>query len=195
MISTTGPSSKTDRKKGFTLLELLLVMLLFAATAAVIAPSLALFKASRAVLNLSAQFVALTDYARSQAISEGRVYCLNVDSGKGSFWLTAQENGNFERIGKEMGREFVLLEGMDIKLAAEPYIHADVLVSGLRLPGQMAVVDAVEGREEGINTIKFSPDGHIQPAAFRMSDRRNNVVEIVCASPSGRFKIAAAEGG
>lgn len=184
---TTGLLTK---RSGFTLLELLMVMLLVAVVMAVTVPSLGLFTGSRPVLNTAAHLVAMTDYARSQSISEGRAYRLNVDFEKGSFQLNARSEGNFESLGKEFGREFLLPEGVDIKLLYSSAATDETAVPGLRLPGQTGLTDA-----SGVNgsvTVAFYPDGRTEPAGFQLTDRRGNVVNVVCPSPSDRFRVEPA---
>ena len=191
IIGLNNNPVKATPKKGFTLLELLVVMVLIAILMAITVPSLGLFTSSRPILNLSAQFVALTDYARSQSISEGRSYRLNIDSEKGSFWLTAQVNGNFERLEKEIGREFLLAEGIEIELLDVSSPAEVVMVPGLWLPGQLNLGNTSEANSN--ENIAFYPDGHIQPAAFRLTDKRGNALDIVCSSPSDRFRIISTE--
>ena len=64
---------------GLTLLELVLVMVIICTILAMAAPSLRGFFTSRETSDAAAQIVALTHLARSQAITEGRVYRLNLD--------------------------------------------------------------------------------------------------------------------
>ena len=59
--------------RGFTLLELILVMVILSTVLAMAAPSLSGFFGSRQTHDTAAQILALTQLARSQAISEGVV--------------------------------------------------------------------------------------------------------------------------
>ena len=82
-----------DGDRGFTLLELILVMVILSTVLAMAAPSLRGFFASRKTHDTAAQILALTQFARSQAISEGIVYRLNFDTRQRTYWLTAQQAG------------------------------------------------------------------------------------------------------
>jgi len=191
---TTGQCNSFKGRRGFTLFELLIVMVLVAIAMGIAAPTLGLFTGSRHIKNSSACFLALADYGRSQAISEGRPYRLNIDTEKGIFWLTVQANGDFEMLGSEMGREFLLPEGVEIKMAGKLFDLREVEVPGLRLPGQHGSIGSpVE--DGGIEHVTFYPDGHTQTGRFRMTDRRGNALDIVCLYPSGRFRIMEAEEG
>lgn len=184
---TTGRLTENNGARGFTLLELLMVMLLVAMVLAAAVPSLRLFAGARPVLNTAARLVAMTDYARSQAVSEGREYRLNVDFEKGSFRFTARNTGGFENLGKEFGREFLLPEGVEMKLLYSSAALEETEVPGLRLPGQTGLTDGSE-TEDNV-TVTFFPDGRTEPAGFQFSDRRGNVVKVVCPAPSERFRV------
>jgi type II secretion system protein H len=82
-------SEQLDRFKGFTLLELIVVMVILATVLALAGPSLRGFFGSRQLPDTAAQILALTQFARSQAISEGIIYRLNFNTSKREYWLTA----------------------------------------------------------------------------------------------------------
>ena len=73
-------------------------MLILSTVLAMAAPSLRGFFTSRRLDDAAAQILALTQFARSQAISEGIVYRLNFDTRDRTYWLTAQKAGVFESL-------------------------------------------------------------------------------------------------
>ena len=199
MISTTGLLDKhagqerrAFRRAGFTLLELILVMMIAVVVLSIAAPSLRMFANARPVANAAAQFVALTDYARSQAISEGRTYRLNLDPDKGLFWLTAQEGGVFQPLEREFGRVFSFPEGTKMDWLAPLAVSTGITVPGLRLPGQTDIQDA--SGTTAHTFIAFYPDGHTETSELRLTDRRGNTLSIVCFSPTERFRVVTAKG-
>jgi prepilin-type N-terminal cleavage/methylation domain-containing protein len=105
-MSAKRPQSA--RATGFTLLELILVMLILSTVLAMAAPSLRGFFGSRQAQDTAAQMLALTQFARSQAISEGVVYRLNFDPKDRVDWLTAWKSGAFEELETEFGQVFTL---------------------------------------------------------------------------------------
>src|ERR1700733_6283915 len=80
---------------GFTLIELILVLVIIAIIAAIVMPSVSAFSAGRSSQNTASQIVVLANYARAQAAAEGRIYRLNFDTTKQTYWLTAQTRATF----------------------------------------------------------------------------------------------------
>ena len=126
MISTTGHGAERPGRspfrprpgafpphgaRGFTLLELVLVMLIICTMLAMAAPSLRGFLSSRQAGEAAGQIVALTRFARSKAAVEGRSYRLNLDASQRTYWLTIEDGGSFRRLANEFGRTFSLPEG------------------------------------------------------------------------------------
>lgn len=99
------------RRSGFTLIELCLVLLIVAIVMAVVAPSLRNFLYGRQADNAVTRLLALTRHARSQAITHGRVYRLNVDESTGGFWVDTQQGAEFKQLGTEFGQHYALPEG------------------------------------------------------------------------------------
>ena len=149
---------------GFTLLELVLVMMIICTVLAMAAPSLRGFFASRRTTDAAAQIVALTRLARSEAVSKGRIYRLNFDVAAGTYWLTAQEGGTFNRLQTEFGRVFSLPEGTSITWQGTS--------------GDVA-------REH----IEFYPNGRTETAEVRLTGRQGEVVDIACPSATELFQV------
>ena len=149
---------------GFTLLELILVMVIICTVLAMAAPSLRGFFASRQTADAAAQIVALTQWARSQAVAEGRTYRLNFDVEAGTYWLTSQEGGAFRPLQCEFGRVFSLPEGTRIRWdgTSEDLSHTRIL---------------------------FYPNGRTQETAVRLTGHQGEVVEIACPSPTEPFRV------
>jgi type II secretion system protein H len=72
-MSVLSPARRADRwaRAGFTLVELILVMGLLAAVMAMAAPSLSRFFRGRNLAGEAGRFLALTEFARSEAVSQG----------------------------------------------------------------------------------------------------------------------------
>jgi len=172
MISTTGPSADRTRpaprhasSAGFTLLELVLVMVIICTVLAAASPSLRGFFASRKTADAAARIVALAEYGRARAVAEGRMFRLNLDPSEGTYWLDARCEGLFERLATEFGRTFRLPDGTRASWLEPP--------------------DAAERR-----WILIFPDGRAEAARILIEGRQDESVEVVCPSPAERFRVA-----
>ena len=147
-----------------TLLELILVMVILSTVLAMAAPSLRGFFASRRKEDAAAQILVLTQFARSQAISEGIVYRLNFDTQERTYWLTAQKAGMFEPLKTGFGRI-------------------------LEFPKDLAVeLDGIEQEDDDI-FLAFTPYGTVTAGTVRLIDRRGHAVEITCPTVTESFYI------
>lgn len=157
-------------RAGFTLLELVLVMVIICTVLAMAAPSLRGFFGSRQTADAASRIVALTQYARSQAAAEGRPYRLNLDAQEGRYWLTAQTAGAYVTLPSEFGRVFHLPDGATARWES---------------PAETA--------ERGWTA--FFPDGRAQAAEIRLKGRRGEVMRVVCWSPAEAFEAVAGNEG
>ena len=101
------------------------------------------------------QFLAVTRWARSEALANCQLYRLNIDSRQGLYWVTVQDGQNFIPPGTEFGRIFSVPEGFQL------------IVTGATTPGDQAPGQA-QGQE---STIDFSPAGRTQPMQVVRSKR------------------------
>lgn len=156
------------RDEAFTLLELILVMVILSTVLALAAPSLRGFFASRQTHDTAAQILALTELARSQAISEGIIYRLNFDTRQRTYWLTAQQSGTYEKLQSDFGQEFTLPKDMTMDLE-------DV------------------DEDEGDVFIAFTPQGTVTAATIRLIDRGGRAIEVTCPSVTESYSIVECE--
>jgi general secretion pathway protein H len=161
---------KYDRAAGFTLLELILVMLILSTVLALAGPSLRGFFTSRKTHDTAAQILSLTQYARSQAICEGIVYRLNFDTLGRTYWLTAQEAGVFEKLETEFGQIF--------ELPSDIVMELDDLDQG-----------------EGKTFLKFTPQGTVTAGTVRLIDRNGRALKITSPTVTESFAIVECEQG
>jgi len=150
--------------RGFTLLELILVMVILSTVLAMAAPSLSGFFASRQINDAAAQILALTQLARSQAISEGIIYRLNFDTQRHTYWLSAQRTGAFEKLKTEVGQVFELPKDMVMEL------------EGLQ-------------KKDGDTFLAFTPNGTVTAGTVRLIDRRGRAFEVTCPTATESFSI------
>ena len=157
-----------DKKRGFTLLELILVMLILSTVLAMAAPSLRGFFGSRKTHDEAAQILALTQFARSLAISEGIIYRLNFDTRERTYWLTAQQSGTFEKLKTEFGQVFTFPNDI------------------------IAELEDVEKKDDEM-FLEFTPQGTVTAGTIRLIDRRGLVLEVTCPTITESFFIIECE--
>jgi type II secretion system protein H len=166
--SMKGNGKSITDSSGFTLLELILVMVIISTVLAMAAPSLRGFFSSRKTDDAVFQIIALTKLARAQAITEGRVYRFNMDTDESKYWLTVRDAGVFSQLNKEFGRKFLLPEGTSVQFEKE-------------------------NKEKDEPYIEFYPQGRTETSTIRLTDRRGDVFEIACLSPTEQFRMVETE--
>ena len=152
---------------GFTLLELILVLALIGTVVAMVAPSLRIFCRARETADAAARVLSLTQYARSQAVAEGRPFRLCVDDQASTCWLSAQRAGAFVELECEMGRRFSFPAGSSVRL----------------LDGA--------GEQSQLGYVQFGPDGRTDEATFEITGRQGEVVRVACLSATEQFRVNA----
>ena len=177
MTSTTGRNTKyLESKSGFTLIELVLVLLIITVMLAIAAPNLRGFLKGRKSVNAAAQVVALGQFARAQAIGTGTVYRLNVDAAAKAYWLTAQKGAEFAALGTEFGRRFNLPEGT---------------VATWKAQTQSPLGNPVKPLDTGAghDYVDFFPDGRTEATTLVLTDSSGRVFEIGCLSETELFML------
>ena len=155
----------TAKGGAFTLLELIFVMALLATILAFSAPSLARSLRERHLEDEAARFLALTEYARNEAISRGIPMMIWLEPQTGRFAVTPGEG--FDD-GVARGREYTL--GRDI---------------------QMELVAGVSARVAA-SAIRFAPEGTLDPESVesvRLRDRFKSVLRIDRTEDSWGYEI------
>jgi len=147
-----------------TLLELILVMLILSTVLAMAAPSLRGFFASRKIDDAATQILALTQFARSQAVSEGVVYRLNFDTRDRTYWLTAQKAGAFEPLDTEFGQTYTLPKDIELE------------------------VQDIEQKDKDV-FLAFTPYGTMTAGVIRLIDQNGRTLEVACPSVTESFSI------
>ena len=106
---------------GFTLLELVLVMLILAVLAGMIAPSLSGFAWSRRGEDTATTVRAMISWAKSRAAEEGREYRLEIAEnrdGAAVIRLMAQDGGTYVYPGHSLAKAFEIPIGQTVEWEA-----------------------------------------------------------------------------
>lgn len=151
---------------GFTLMELLLVLVVISVVLAISAPSLRGFFASRQTADAATTVLALTKSARSEAVTQGRTCRLNLNASTGEFWVTVQEAGAFVPAGFPLGQRFRVPEGAALAM------HGS---SGSSAPAAPYV--------------QFYPGGRSDVATIEIRGKRDDVFLVTCPSATEPFRV------
>jgi type II secretion system protein H len=162
----SAPRSAPHRA-GFTLMELVLVLVIVCTMLAIAAPSLRGFSTARKTDDAAGQLVSIMHWARAQSITEAKVYRLNIDTNNRVYFLSMQEGGLFQDLGTEFGRRFEVTD--DIR------------------------IDTDAPRAEGWQVVRFYPTGRTEAATIRLTDASNKTVQIGCLSPTEMYHILTPE--
>ncbi len=163
MTSITGHNPDKPRR-GFTLFELITVLVLIATLLGVAAPSLRGFGRGRTDANAAAGVLAMTRMARNLAATMGTVSRVNIDEETGTYWVTVQKAGVFEELLTDQGRHFRLADGMTVRLK---------------------LADGVDWRPY----VQFTPDGRTEQATITLLGRNEDVYLVQCLAATEKFRI------
>jgi prepilin-type N-terminal cleavage/methylation domain-containing protein len=160
---------RSSHNFGFTLMELVLVLVVIAICAAIAAPNLRGFAHGRTLPNTATALMTTARWCRVQALSDGVEYRLNLDSSAGRWWVTRDDGTgtNFTAVSDDLGREFTLPEGLTI--------------SDISFQSQITAYDA------GV-FISFRPGGRTDVAKITLSSD-NFTLSVSCDTPLGSYHV------
>ncbi len=158
---------RARRRRGFTLIELIIVMLLLAIAAGMAAPRMSSFFRGRALNFEARRMLSLTHYAQSRAVAEGEPVVVWLDS-RGSRYGVRLLGGSSGADTKPV--EFTL----EPSLTLQPVNPAGAPESELG--------DETMGLGEGLVAIRFNPDGFFDESSVQkvvFSQREGDALELV----------------
>lgn len=146
---------------GFTLIELILVMVILAVVVSVAAPSLSRFFRTRELESETMRFLALTRYGQSRAVSEGIPMMLWVDAETGEYGLQADTT-------------FVAIDNRALTYQLEESVAVEAELPMLSVPqNSWSLANQLVDQ---LPTIRFTPDGYIaetSPERFLFTQTRD----------------------
>lgn len=162
--------------------------LILAVIAAMAVPSLRKYADGRNPPNTAAHIVAMANYGRALAISDGVVVRLNIDPATGRCWLTRQDlndpAGGFIELGEDMGQVFEAPDGVklewDDSARAAAMANSQAAGTGVLLPDPPPAAQPY---------VDFQPSGRSTPASIRVVGRDGSVIAVTCPSATELFSI------
>jgi prepilin-type N-terminal cleavage/methylation domain-containing protein len=151
-----GPQAR----RGFTLIELILVMALLTIVISLTAPRLSRFFHGRTLDSEARRLLALTRSGQSRAVSEGLPMDLWVDAEQGIFGLEAEPS---YETSDPTAVEFTLDGGLELEVVNKTIVARANTMNTLN-PGQRASTASVPRVmlvHASLPTIRFLPDGSI----------------------------------
>jgi prepilin-type N-terminal cleavage/methylation domain-containing protein len=152
---------------GFTLIELVLVLVVLSVLLAIAAPSLRGWSRGTKLRDASEQVLAATRFARSQAVTTGTMHRVEFDAGAGAYHVTLLDGEQYVDAGGDFGRAVTLPPGITLGIVRE-----DGDVSG---------------------TITFHPTGRTTPARITLTADWGETSEIQAATAAEPFRLVTAD--
>lgn len=154
------------RNKGFTLIELALVVLLISITLLLFAPLLANFVSSSRLDFALQRIETFSNYHQGEVERSGkkRIFCLDFENGE--YWAELKGKENFVEIAEVLGKRSVL-------------------------PKNLSFIDLVTSRgkfNEGIGSFSLSPSA-LEPAIIHLEDKKENYYSLYWKPLSGEIEI------
>lgn len=193
MISGTGPrtESRSGPGKGFTLLELILVLALLGIAVAIVTPRLSGFASGRAFDSETRRLLALTHAARSRAVAEGRPIVLWINSTQGNYGL--RQDGPVANADTN-ALEFTLAPGIEIAFDTPDALVGQTATSRRTqappLPNPVSV-----GPLQIVPGIRMMPDGSVDessPQSIRITNADGTTLWLVQGSDRRHYELRPA---
>jgi prepilin-type N-terminal cleavage/methylation domain-containing protein len=156
-----------DQARGFTLIELILVMALLTIVISLTAPKLSRFFHGRTLDSEARRLLALTRSGQSRAVSEGLPMDLWVDAEQGTFGLEAEPS---YETSDPKAVEFSLDSGLELEVVNKPVAAPANTVSSMNTGRQASTASVLRVKlvHANLPTIRFLPDGSIGEASPQM---------------------------
>jgi prepilin-type N-terminal cleavage/methylation domain-containing protein len=141
--------SRRSKRSGFTLVELIVVMVLLLIVASMVAPRMSSFFRGRALSSEARRMLSLINHGQSRAVAEGVPVLLWIDATKSTYGLEIPEShsGGEDRL---------------IAYTAEPSLSLETPAPTEPLESEAG--DELLGLSEGLPAIRFNPDGFFDEA-------------------------------
>ena len=179
-------------RRGFTLIELILVMALLTIVISLTAPRLSRFFHGRTLDSEARRLLALTRNGQSRAVAEGMPMDLWVDAEQGAFGLEAEpsyDNSDPKAV------DFTLDSGLQIAVINRTAASPAATVN--RNPQTTtASTPSVKLVHPNLPTIRFLPDGSVaesSPQQLRLISSDGGSLWLVLSSDSASYEIRNSE--
>jgi type II secretion system protein H len=175
--------------RGFTLIELILVMALLTIVISLTAPRLSRFFHGRTLDSEARRLLALTRSGQNRAVSEGVPMDLWVDAQQGTFGLEAEPS--YETTDPQ-AVDFTLDSGLGIAVESRTVVVAPSNPMNRFQQTTTASVPRVKLVHPNLPTIRFLPDGSIaetSPQMLRLTSNDGGSLWLALSRDSLNYEI------
>jgi type II secretion system protein H len=192
------------RKKGFTLIELVVVMAIMAIVAAVVLPRLDPFVPSRRLKSAARTLSGTITLAYGESIARNKTYRLYLDPSKDMYrvvevqQLESDDQGG--AIGIKLGTHFELLQYDDSRKDAEESTPTEPLFAPQKLPQGVHISSVNAGNDitlaaAGEQYIEFSPLGVASPASITLVNEDGEALSLQYDGVTGVPSLSVSSSG
>lgn len=180
MLRTGSPQRRNSdprHGRGFTLIELTLVMAMLLIVFSVAMPTLKAFFHGRELNSEARRFLSLTRHGQSRAVSEGVPMVLWIDARRGAYGL--QQQAGYDDTDRR-AVEFAVKDDTQVE-AQLPLVSAPSARSNQPIPGI-----------GNVPRIRFTPDGFIgesSPERIILRQGEEDVISIVQSTNRLKYEI------
>jgi prepilin-type N-terminal cleavage/methylation domain-containing protein len=182
--------------RGFTLIELILVMAILTIAVSVTAPTLSNFFRGRTLDSEARRLLAMTHSGQNRSVSEGVPMDLWVDAEQGKIGLEAEPS---YETSDPKAVEFTIDSGLHIEVAKQPDLvggtPTSMTLNRFQAPS-IASAPRVNLTHPGLPTIRFLPDGTVSetsPQTLRLSGRDGSSLWLAQSKDKLSYEIRTAD--
>jgi len=182
-------------RRGFTLIELILVMALLTVVISLTAPKLSRFFHGRTLDSEARRLLALTRSGQSRAVSEGLPMDLWVNADEGMFGLEAEPT---YQTNDPRAVNFTLDSSLSIEVMSKTVTTPVTTMSRSRLVSSIASAPRVNLVHADLPTIRFLPDGSIDegsPQKLHLASKDGGSLWLMLARDGLSYEIRSSDTG
>ena len=177
-------SRMINRAAGFSLIELIVVLLIMTTMMAVAAPRVAGRSEAAILRSAATDFQTLASAARAKAVLQQRTITLQIDDGSiGLFAIppASESKTGVDSLGNSRGQLQQVRESENTT-PPEPVSRSRELPEGL-----VAVFEAAKGDDNG---LAFYPDGSADSGTLLIANARDERIALTLSAATGRLRLA-----
>ena len=191
--------------KGFTLIEIMLVLALIAILSSIAMPSLRGFAASTRLKSTANAIRDMLNFARDMAITERAAHLVVFDLASNRYWLASNETFNLADPSTPLTANPSTLQptqqptgGLGTTALQQTFPSRTNAILGIpQKPGHsVSLARMITNHnfqtnqiETGVDYIYFSPTGSSEDTVLYIQDRRGKAMSIIVENATGRIRV------